>query len=126
MRRRTIAAAAALVAACAVILVNQSPAFAATCSARITFGISNSTGSATEYNGQSIGAACALVKVHIAAYMGSGFTTHTYGPESNASSYASAYVVPSYGAGWYGGAKPSTQWSEKLWTVDGQWKSFEG
>lgn len=126
MKRKIMAVLAALVAAAAVVVLDQSPALAATCKARVNFGISGSTGSATEFNGQSAGDKCALVQVHMAAYMGSGITIHSYGPQSSGSSYVSAYVVPSYGAAWYGKAKPSTTWSEQQWYVDGQWKTFAG
>lgn len=125
MKRKIMATvAAAVLAAGIAVAANPSPAFAATCQARVNYGTSGSTGSATEFNGQSQGAACALVRVRISSYLGGGISSNTWGPQSNASSYASAYGVISFG--WYSNAMPSTIWSEQQWLTNNTWKTFAG
>jgi hypothetical protein len=116
--------ATALVSGVAVSLP-ASPAFAATCTASVNFGISNNTAAATEYNGPNY---CYRVRVHIHAWVNGSFFTDYYGPVSYSTSYVAGYARS---ADWYGTANPGrnpdlvpSSWPSQQWTVSGARKSF--
>ena len=123
--RKLAAVVGATVAASAVLVLPASPAFAATCRARVSFGVSSGTGSATEFNSGESATRCALVQVRIRGYLGAGIYQDYLGPQSNSSSHREA-SANSYT--WYGKAKPSvaSPWKEHSWGTSGEWKLFQG
>ena len=122
-KKRALAILSTAALTIGLVVATEAPAFAATCSASVTFGTSGSTASATEYNGSTPGTACALVQVKIIADQGGGATMTYTGSMSASSSYATGYSI---GSAWWGRAKPSTSWSEKRWYSTGSTMSFAG
>jgi hypothetical protein len=106
-----------------ILLLPSSPAAAATCAGRVTYGVTAGTGSATMYNSTSTSSRCALVQVKIRGYLGGGVYQNYLGPQNASSSHRDA-TANSYT--WYGRAVPSSSWVEKQWTRSGDSKFFEG
>lgn len=121
--RKLAATLGATVLLSGLFLLPSSPAIAATCAGRVTFGVNGSTGSATMYNSSSASSHCALVQVKIRGYLGGGNYQNYFGPQSATSSHRDA-SANSYT--WFGRAVPSDVWVEQQWTVSGTSKFFQG
>jgi len=124
-RSRVAAAIGSLILASGLLLLPSSPAYAATCKARVNFQAYSGHGAATEYNGATPADSCSSVQVHINTYIGGGFYSDCYGPTSSTSSYRECIgSTPK----WYGRAQPSSSWSELQWanSQNNEWKTFTG